>query len=53
MSFTEQEAIDKKEGRVMHRGTTRGKAIREGNTGRVRHCRSIGVGAATAKSGAR
>jgi|CXWL01.1.fsa_nt_gi osmotically-inducible protein OsmY len=30
MSATEQEAIDKKEGRVMHRGTTQGKAILAG-----------------------
>ena len=30
MSFTEQDAIDKKEGRVMHRGTTHGKALLAG-----------------------
>jgi osmotically-inducible protein OsmY len=30
MSFTEQEAIDTKEGRVMHRGITHGKAILAG-----------------------
>lgn len=30
MSVTEQDSIDKKEGRVMHRGTTHGKAILAG-----------------------